>query len=59
MIWWHIAKGDFEHYPYKVTTGEVCSDFKTIEEAQEYCDEKNIEEYNKQFEPEGELHEDR
>jgi len=45
MSRWYVVKktkGDFlMSYPYKATTGGVCSDFKTRKEAQEFADGEN------------------
>ena len=40
---WTVKQGDLPSYPFKVTNGSVCSDFKTAEEAVEYCKNKNLE----------------
>jgi len=38
---WFVMKGDFEHFPWKATTGEVAHDCTAIEEAAEYCKREN------------------
>jgi len=38
---WTVKPGDLPSYPFKATNGSICSDFKTAEQAIQYCKEQN------------------
>jgi hypothetical protein len=41
---WYVTKGDLPSFPYKVTTGQVCTDCRTLKEANRICARYNSEE---------------
>ena len=41
--YYYVAKGDLPSFPWKATTGEVCSDCRTKKEAIEKCKKWNKE----------------
>jgi hypothetical protein len=40
---WYVTKGDLPSFPWKVTTGEICTDCRTLDDAIETCNRYNKE----------------